>query len=474
MGRFVGGALLVGVACAGGCAYSAQQRASGWSMAETEHVQVRASVGAERAAEVAVEVQRIRDMLAGLVLRCAFEATGDPIRVTVLSESEWRDIAPRAMRGQYRSWRLTWMPEFEAQIVMPDAHDREITQLFQHELTHHMVATCFPSAPSWLHEGLAKFLETITEQDGWLLLGVPPYAIVQQRRRPGSTMYRGVRIDVLSLEQLPSIAEIVTMPSASYYRASEHDGRQLVLNYAASWALVHFLELGAKDLRLRFHTFLGRLRRFDTDPAAAFAQEFEGIDVPARLDAYLRAGDMPYEQHRPLAARKITPRVRPMTSGEAHLMLAWLWTGATNDEDARAHAQEHLAAAREQSDSRARSHLLTAALQTADGDRVSAEREVLAGLDLAPADPDLLHALIELRAGHDEDPVDAAARLAAVARSGEHLCALSGVELRRGEARKALSYAVRGLQARPSSWRCRELLQRARDAIAGPAATPGS
>ena len=96
----------------------------------------------------------------------------------------------------------------------------------------------------------------------------------------------------------------------------------------------------------------------------------------------------------------------------------------------------------------------------------------MAGLAAAPADPDLLQALVELWISRDADPVDAARRLATAASSGEHLCTLTWLELWRGEARNALSFAVRGLQARPSSWRCRELLHRARNAIADRGATP--
>jgi hypothetical protein len=473
----VGAVLLLAIASApGGCAYDAQKRAAVWSIAETENVLVRASVGPERAAEVAVEVQRIRDMLAGLVLRCAFEAKGEPIRVTVMSESEWNDFAPREMRGQYRSWSITWLPEFEAQIVMPDGHDRELTQLYQHELTHHLVASCFPSAPTWLNEGLAKFLETITEEDGQVLLGVPPYALLAGRRLPTVSVYRGLHIQVLSLERLPSIAHVVAMPSADFYRRTDHDALRAVENYATSWALVHLLELGAEDLRLRFHMFLGHLRRPDADAAALFAEQFKGVDLQARLDSYLRAQTMPYELHRPTPPRKSTARVRPMNEGEAHLQMAWLWAGAITDDDSRDHALAHLAAARERADSRARAHLLTAAILASSGDLERAESEVRAGLRAAPADPDLLQALVELLIVRRADASDAARRLQAVASSGEHLCALSGVELVTGRAASALAYAVRGIDVRPPSWRCRELIRRAREAVQqqGAPARPGS
>jgi hypothetical protein len=452
---------------AGGCAYKAQTRAAGWTVAETAHVRVQAPIAPKRAAELAGQLQAIRDTLAATVLPCAFHGKRDPVLVTILPESEYGDIAPELAAAHYRGWNVGWLPEYEGQIVMPDRLGRETRQIYQHELTHHLIKSCLPRAPIWLHEGLASFVETVVVEPKArrVVVGVPPFIITKERRQPQYVNYKGVRLLVLSRDLLPPIARMRATSAGELYGGGAHDSIRSVASYATAWALVHMLELGAPDLRGRFHRFLGGLRRLDADPDALFAAEFEGVDLQARLTRYLLAGHWPYIRRPAPAPRNVAARVSTMSAGDAHLHWAWLWSSHWAKEGGDQRVREHLQAARQHPATRARAHLFAATLRLGARDLAGAEREVTAGLRRAPRDPQLLHAQVELLLERGADASGPAGRLAAVARTGEQLCAVADVELARGRLQEALRFAVRGLDARPSSSRCRQSIDRARQGL---------
>jgi hypothetical protein len=460
--------VLVTAAAVAGCAHGVHERAAGWSVAETAHVRVYTSVGATRAAQLADEMQRIRDRMAGTVLPCAFGGRSDRIVVAVLRRWELKEVFPAGAGAEYRTARYSWIPDFERQIVMPDEFDDETRHVYQHELAHHLVSSCFPRAPSWLQEGLAGFLQSAVIEGERVVIGLPSYYLPRGPRRDRYQVlsYLGARVQVVEREWLPPVEELVALSFDQFYQRESGNWMRRTANYAASWALVHMLEMSDPDLRRRFGAFLHELRRPEADPRKTFADSFRGVDLQARLDRYVRRGRMPYVSTTAPVPRRGAARVRQLSPGQAHLQWALLWSGAGDQDDAREAMVAHLAAARAHSDTRVRAHLLAAASLAGSGDTAAGEREVAEALGLAPRDAEALHALVELRLARNHDPTAAAARLQQVARSAEQLCALAAVELRRGNRADALGFAMLGLEIRPTSKRCRRHAEQARPAPA--------
>jgi hypothetical protein len=448
---------------AGGCAYRAHKRAAGWLVVETQHVQLRTNVSRDRAAEIALEMQRIRDVLVRHAFPCAFQGSASRLPVTVLPASEYRDFAPAHAGGFYRSSMVGWLPDYEGQIILPDDLDLEVQRTLQHEIVHHLVASCLPAAPRWLHEGLACFLETALVDSEKVRFGEPPYLIMDDvRRRPQLVRHEGRTITLMPLHLLPSIQRIIATRSDSWRR---HDAIELTASYATAWALVHFLELGARDLTPRFRNYLEALRNFGGDPEAVFTRTFDGVPLQERLEAYLKRGAFPLMASRSSvgAARKADARVREMRDGEAHLHLAWLWSGVL-DRGGRGPFLAHLAAAKRHERTRVDTTLLGALVLLERKDPVGAERQVVAALRDAPGDASVLqahlHLLLERRA-----PAAAvlavAERLRPLARTADQLCTLARVELGKQDAAAARELVVRGLTLRPSSWLCRRVEEQA-------------
>jgi len=450
----------------GGCAAAgAQGRTSGWLLVETERVRLRTNVPRGRALDAASDLEEIGQALAGAMLACSSETRADRVAVTLLPSRDFEEIASAETGGVYRAWDFSWLPDYEGQIILPDDLGPETKQVFQHELAHRVFAACLPSAPAWLNEGLARFLETARVSRQGVTIGAPPYELVRggRSRGPEVTSVDGVSVAVLSLEELPSIERVMTMPEEELYARGAHGSRAMEANYATAWGTVHLLELGANDLRPRFARFLAGLRELDVDPRALFAREFEGLHLQERLERYLAAGRFPRRVLPAHPARRgSAPRVRRMTEGETHLHRAWLWSGATIKPGGRRKMIEHLSAARRDPATRAAAHLLAAIDLVLAHDLGRAEREVEDGLRVAPMDPALLQAQVELLLERQADATSAAERLRAVARTPDQLCTLGLVALNRGDAGEGLALARRGLAMKPSSWGCRRVVQAAR------------
>lgn len=448
-----------------GCAYSAQKRATGWLVVETENVRVRTNLSRRRAAKIALEVQRIRDVLEGSALRCAFQGRQERIPVTVLSSSEYGEIAPKGTGAFYRAWRPTWLPEYAGQLVVTDDLGPDVRQALQHELTHHLVAVCFPAAPRWLHEGLASFLETATVSGGKVTYGQLPYLIVNDgTQRPYEGHTQDLRVVVMPMGKLATLKEMLATPADAWF---SHDAFEAHAKYATAWALVHFLEIGAPDLRSLFHDYLLGLQHVGADPEALFAMTYQGVPLQQRLNDYLVRGEFPLAiaPVKPVKAKEA--RTRAMSEGEAHVHWAWLWSGVAG-EDRRERVREHLSAASTYPGTRAQAYLLGALLRADDDDLAGAERDVVEGLRAAPRDRALLEAHLELllfRHAPVADLVAAAEPLRPVARTADQICALGGVELARGEAKAALVLALRGRAIKSTSWLCDEVDKAARQGL---------
>jgi hypothetical protein len=466
MGRRGGAplALLWIIAAAGatGCAYRPQARVSGWIEVETEHVRLRTSMSRSRAAALAREMQEMRDALAGSLLRCGPSRDADLFTVIVLSPAEFEEIAPEGVGGFYYRASASWLPEYEGQIVIPADPGRDGWQVYQHELTHHLVRWCLPRAPSWLNEGLAKLLETATVEDGKMAVGIPPFALVRSREPPVEGHFRGIRVVRLPIDVLPPIQKVLGM--SSLVEEGVHGGLHSAGNYATAWALVHLLELGAADLHGRFQAYLGELTRYDADAAALFARHFGDAALQDRLDAYLGAGSFAYVVLRVAPVRRAPPRVRAMSESEAHLMWAWLWFEADQD-DGTARARQHLEEAGADPRARLRAQLVAALARLEKEDAAGAERAVDSGLKGAPGDPALLQAKIELLLDRQADASAPAERLRPLARTAGQLCAVGRADLAAGNARRALALGLRGLVASRRALSCLRLVELARKAM---------
>jgi len=443
---------------ASGCAYSAQKQVTGWWMVETDNIQLRSPIRRSTAVWFAGEMQRSYDALARYALPCAANREHDRVKVTILSAFEFHRLAGAGAGGFYQRAGVTWFKDRDGELLLPDSLGVTARQTFQHELTHRLVFACFPSAPTWLNEGLAAFFETIQVDAGTVTLGRPPFAVSSAGISPRRTVIDGQPVWIMPVSSLPSVGTIVATRGGLIV----HNQTTTLAAYAMAWGLVHFFELGAPDLSARFEAYLAAIQQPGRDPVVLFATTFENVPLQTRIIEYLRRGQFDHLQSAPsaIAARVVTPQVRELSEDDANLHLALLYAMVRTDHT-RAQLAEHLALAKQNPRTRQTAYLVSAFALLRDKDFAGAERELQEILRSSPDNAAFLEAHLDVLLAR-KAPVPelqvAAERLRPVAATAGQFCSLAEAALRAGDRKAASELASRGLELDPRLVVCRSEL----------------
>lgn len=278
-------------------------RKGGWAWRElrTEHFLLQTDHPAERARELALELERLRDALAHTLVDAPASGGALVHVVAMRSPYAWQLFSPSE-----DAWGLfthSWWGE--PTIVFPGYLDGVKRRVIAHELTHLLYSAGSSRQPAWFREGIASYAETleISASDDRITLG----GVSAARALSVTRFLRGGMREVLVSRGL-----------------SAHQ-------YGLAWILVHFLITEHPDE-------LGQLEdRFSRaeDPQEAWRAVFPEWDPaleggPARLEDALwsyasgRAKSLTY-RHRALASIP-PPRERPLSAAEVHdLRLALPW-----------------------------------------------------------------------------------------------------------------------------------------------------
>jgi tetratricopeptide (TPR) repeat protein len=211
---------------------------------------------------------------------------------------------------------------------------QQTRESLQHELTHLFVHYYYPQVPTWLNEGLARYMETMSIEDGVVVLG-------RQSRRhhfwKGPRTYHydpsGVTL-LLPMSEAPSPEELRLMSPSDFYGNRDLDPRTnegqkaaeaAAVHYEAAWTLVHVLF--TKDTYSdAFAKYLARIHDGDREdtawletigrlPDAQLAKDCTEALVPSEV-MLVRAkwSAPPYEGE----------QVRSMSNDEVHVLWARL------------------------------------------------------------------------------------------------------------------------------------------------------
>lgn len=444
-----------------GCAPAMNQ---GWVQVETQHIRLRSNQGESAARKMAERLQDLHDVVHASVLRCGFTGQKDRIEVTSLSPNDFRKVAGRDVAAYFRPGPWGSMGQRADQIVLPDELGVAVRQVFQHELAHHLVANCFPAAPTWLNEGIAGFLETLQVSGEKLSIGFPHYVVSEYATSASAVLFRGQIIEQVPLRSLPGTSELLDFSPQQFYTPAHADERELkrkrLGNYAAAWGLVHFLQLGAEDLHDPFQRYLQALMD-GNDPEAAWQTELGGIRLDERLREYLLHSANGYlvRDYDP-PAKAQSPTLRALTSRESELHLAWLWGF---DEPSRlAQARHHALRALESGAANAEAELILTLSFLYEGKPKQALQQLESGLVKSPEDPALLALWLSLALENGDAPAsrDATDKNAAKLRSGAtdpmHFAVLARYDVLLGHSEQALKDSKRSIERGPNCSECWE------------------
>ncbi len=141
--------VLAALSCAGG---SSKIHTVGWIELTTENIQLQTDLPEDYARTFAEVYQRLRDAIAENEFPCALDQMHEPITVMVI-DRHWRKIMGSGVSG-VQGMNPVDLVDVDPFLVVRAEDEETNAPLFLHELTHWLVAICFPSAPLWLNEGL--------------------------------------------------------------------------------------------------------------------------------------------------------------------------------------------------------------------------------------------------------------------------------------------------------------------------------
>lgn len=151
-----------------------------------------------------------------------------PLRVFALKDRKsLTDFAPaRLKRGNIHTFGFSHTGPHAAFIALrTDRPEALRAETLRHEYAHVLTATLSPDAPAWLDEGLSEFWSALVVEGDRLFAGRPVARHVELLRKR---------------KWLP-LATVITQPRGSL----PSDSGEVALFYAQSWAMVHYLMLGA-------------------------------------------------------------------------------------------------------------------------------------------------------------------------------------------------------------------------------------
>lgn len=245
---------------------------------------------------------------------------------------------------------------------------RSASETVFHEYVHHLLSDAAPGLPLWLEEGLAELYQTFEVAGGTARVGLPIDAHLAGLRQEG----------LLPLDLMRSVHR-----DHPVYRGGDHRGRF----YAQSWAMVHYLLLGAEDRRGQVARFVDLLGR-GTPEDVAFAEAFgEPSTLQDALEGYVQRRTLPFVRVPVTVTLSDDVRGRLLSPAEAWARLGQL---LAVQRPPRAEAGDHFRAALEHDPSHGLALSGLAGLAEERADWESAAELHRRAAEAAPSDPHVL------------------------------------------------------------------------------------
>lgn len=283
---------------------------SRWLDVSSAHFRVITDLGREDAVDIAVQLERAHRMLSDFT-DFLFPGRTTPALSTLVvqlrSRQELEELTGKEGYNGMFTRRGVW--NGPTLLAFGDLTD-ETRATLVHEMAHRMVDHHAAAAAPWLHEGIARFFESLVVRDGQARLGEIPRTV--HIGRGGFMPY-----------QLPSVKQLLTANHGQFHDAANPNRAKERLegaNYTGAWGLVHLLNNGIERYRPRFLAMLASLTRGEP-MAAAWQAGFAGVpldDLERDYRSHYLLSDSlvfvtPYETPT-VPAPEVSPAPRPLVA----------------------------------------------------------------------------------------------------------------------------------------------------------------
>ncbi|MGH9873816.1 MAG: tetratricopeptide repeat protein [Pyrinomonadaceae bacterium] len=311
------------------------QVSDNWRSVRTNNLFVIGNADPENLRQVAVWLEFFHGAFARLVSRPVLDST---VPTTVIVFRDEASFLPFKLLYQGKPANVAgyFQPGDDVNYIAIslDAGERDPYATAFHEYVHLHLRDSVPGIPLWLNEGLAEFYGSLQFSSGQALLGAPiSYYVRLLRNR-----------EMLPLTTLFSIGS-----NSPHYNERDKSG----IFYGESWALVHYLMLGAgasgRNRQEQFKQFLQLVSRGDSaDKAleAAFGMSLTAVEK--ELQDYVRRGEFAPQSiatsESPEAYNSYAAMQRSsLSEGEANYYLGDLLLHINRDDDAERYFKQAIA-----------------------------------------------------------------------------------------------------------------------------------
>src|SRR5688500_12163738 len=310
------------------------QTRDNWRSVRTNHLLVIGNADAEKLRQVAAWLEFFHSAFARLVSRNVLDSSVPTTVIVFRDDASFTPFNP-LYQGRPVDLAGFFQPGDDVNYIAlsldPDNRDPFSTAF--HEYVHLHLRDNVPDAPLWLNEGLAELYGSLQFSGNEALLGAPLSHYLRLLRAN----------ELLPLSTLFSIGT-----NSPHYNEQEKSG----IFYGQSWALVHYLMLGASGTKgggqEQFKRFLQQVSSGET--AAKALQDSFGMSlavVENELAAYIRRGEFPalrIASADPQAYASYTAMQRSsLTEAEANYYLGDLLFHINRESDAERYFKQAIA-----------------------------------------------------------------------------------------------------------------------------------
>jgi len=268
--------MLVGIFGSAAAMPGAKER---WTETRTPHFVLFSDAGEAVVNEIGLRLERLRHVLS----RLPGDLDLDPYRPTYIYVfKDWssaKPYFPKTLEGGRVGG--AFLGRTLANYVLINASpELDAQSLIHHEYLHAVMHQNFPHLPLWLGEGMAEFYSTFWADEEQAEIGGIIDDYLQRLRSDG------------------------LMPMGEFFAVTEdsreyQDSRFKQRFHAQAWALVHYLMMARPEHRLQlFASMKTWQREADSDARGTGLLPFTVGEIEARLEAYLKALDIPQSRLR--------------------------------------------------------------------------------------------------------------------------------------------------------------------------------
>ncbi len=258
---------------------TARDKPERWLEVLSPHFRVIGNGSEKQARKVADQFERIRAAFQKAFPGLRVDPSAPIIVLAAKDEKTFNALTPASwkQKGQLMRTGLFLRSQEKNYVLLRlNAGDDDPYHVLYHEYTHLLMNESFPQIPLWLDEGLAEFYGNSEIQEKDVLLGKPSAG----------------DIALLRENKLLPLTTLFAVDHSSPYYNEQTKGS---IFYAESWALAHYLMLGAdQEGKKPLNDFIGLLRQSVDSQTAAHRAFGDLTQLQNQLAEYVQQSRFRY------------------------------------------------------------------------------------------------------------------------------------------------------------------------------------